>query len=107
MHHGPDVLHPLDVAARLRRRVDPDAPVAHDRDRRRGELVHAHEPLQRDQRLDALARALAERDGVGVELGVADQALVAQRGDDALLRLVDAQARVLARRPRSCGRPRR
>jgi len=75
--------------------VDRDAPVAHDVDRRRGELVHPHEPLQRDERLDALARAVAERDRVRVQLGVADQALVAQRGDHALLRLVDAQARVL------------
>ena len=57
----PDVLHPLEVDARPAVRVKADAPVAHRRDRRLREAIHAHEPLQRDQRLDARARAVRSR----------------------------------------------
>ena len=44
-------------------------PVRDDLDRRPGQLVHAHEPLQRDQRLDPLARAM--RVGHRVRVGLA------------------------------------
>src|SRR5215211_7210387 len=49
----------------------------------------------RPSRTTSIARAVAERDGVLVGLGVADAALLAQPRDDALLRLVDAQAGVV------------
>src|SRR5262249_17593798 len=79
-----DVLHPLEVAALLALGVDVDAAVADDLDRRLGGLVHRHEPLQRDQRLDPLAGALGVRDAVQVRLGPGDAALGAQRRDDRL-----------------------
>jgi hypothetical protein len=46
--------------------MDAHPPVADDLHRRLGELLHAHEPLQRDERLDALARALRVRHVVRV-----------------------------------------
>ena len=78
----PNVLHPVEVHARPSRRMELDAPTRHGLDRGRGELVHAHEPLQRDQRLDPLARALRERHVVRVLLRVGDQAELAQLGDN-------------------------
>ena len=45
----------------------------------RGELVHAHEPLQRDERLDPRARAVRERHGVRVGLARAEQAARVER----------------------------
>ena len=56
---GPDVVHPLEVAPPLALGVDPHAAGLDDLDRRLDELVHPHEPLQRDQRLDPLARRAA------------------------------------------------
>ena len=64
-----DVLHPVEVAGAAWLGLDAHAPVVHRLDRRAGQLVHAHEPLQRDQRLDPLARAVRERDLVRVVLG--------------------------------------
>ena len=58
------------------------SPVADDVDRGRGELVHPHEPLQRDQRLDPLAGALREGHRVGVGLARAQRAVALQRRDD-------------------------
>ena len=58
-------------------------------DRRLRQLVHAAEPLQRDQRLDPLAGAVRERDRVRVGLLGAERALLAQRRDHRLLRLGD------------------
>ena len=84
---GPDALHPVEVDALPALRVDPHAVVADDLDRGLGELVHRAEPLQRDQRLDPLARAVRERDRVRVLLLAGDPALLAQLGDDRLLRL--------------------
>ncbi len=89
-----DVLQPLDVAARLRLGVDAHPAVAHDLDGRRGQLVHAHEPLQRDQRLDPLARAMAVGHLVPVGLAVAEPALGLEVGHHALARLEHRQARV-------------
>ena len=91
---GADVAQPLQVAARLRLGMDAHAPVLDGRDRGLGQLVHGHEPLQRDQRLDALAGAVAEGHGVGVGLAVADQPLLGQRRDDLLARLLHGEARV-------------
>ena len=57
----PDVLQPVQVAAPLALGVDPDPALGDRGVRRRGQLLHLHEPLERDQRLDPLARALRER----------------------------------------------
>jgi hypothetical protein len=64
--------------------MEADLAVADRVDRRRGELVHAHEPLQRDERLDPLARAVGEGHVVGVGLARAQQALGLERRDDRL-----------------------
>ncbi len=84
---GADVLQPLDVAAALALGLDLQAAVAHRLDRARGELVHAHEPLQRDQRLDPLARAVRERHVVHVGLRARDPPLLAQLGHHGLARV--------------------
>ena len=87
-----DVGQPLEVAAALALGVDPDAPVLHRGDRGRGELVHAHEPLQGDERLDALAGAVRVRDVVRVGLRAHEPALLAQRGHHRLARLQRGEA---------------
>jgi hypothetical protein len=84
---GTDVLHPVHVDARLALRDEAHTALADDLCRRLRELVHAHEPLQRDQRLDPLTGALRERDLVKVILLVSDQALLAQRRHDRAARL--------------------
>ena len=89
---GADVLHPLEVAPPLALGADADAAVADDLERGLGELVHAAEPLQRDQRLDPLAGAVGERDVVRVGLGARDPALLAQRLDHRLARLERGEA---------------
>ena len=66
----------------------------------RRELVHAHEPLQRDERLDALAGALAVGHGVDVLVARADEALLLEVGDDALAGVEHRQARVALARLR-------
>ena len=71
-------------------------PDAHGLRRGRGELVHAHEPLQRDERLDPLARALRVRHGVHVVLDAPDGALRLEGGDDRHAGLVHGQAGELA-----------
>ena len=58
---GPDVLHPVEVDALVLLGDDPDPVALDDLDRGLRQLVHAAEPLQRDQRLDPLARAMRER----------------------------------------------
>ena len=93
-----DVAQPLQIAARLRLGPDAHPALLDGGDRRLGQLVHRHEPLQRDQRLDALARAVAEGHGVGVGLAVADEALRIERGDDLLARLLHGEARVVGAR---------
>ena len=118
---GPDVLQPVQVAPPLALGVDPDPALGDRGVRRRGQLLHLHEPLERDQRLDPLARALRVRHLVRVRLGAVDPSLLAQRGDDRLARLERRQAgeapgrlghpAVLAdhrsaRRARACGRSR-
>ena len=80
----PDVLHPLQIAPLLPLGKDPDAIRADGLDRGSGQQLHVHEPLQRDQRLDALARAVRERDVVHVGLGARYQSLLAQLGHDGL-----------------------
>ena len=75
------------------------AAVVHRRDRGPRQLLHRHEPLERDQRLDPLARAVREGHRVRVGLGARDRALRAQRGDDGLARLQRRHAgEALARR---------
>jgi hypothetical protein len=73
--------------------MDLHEPVADDLDRRLGQLVHLHEPLQRDQRLDPLAGALRVRDAVDELLGADDAALGPQRVDDRLARFEHGHAR--------------
>ena len=84
-------------------------PVAHRLDRRLGELVHAHEPLQRDQRLDALARAVRVGHLVRVRLGPRRSAPCAlELRDHRRARLLNGHPREsLAAPSRSSGRPRR
>ena len=74
--------------------------VAHDCARRRRQLVHAAEPLQRHERLDARAAAVAVPDGVAVGRLRPDQPALAQVRDDALLRLVARQAGIALARLR-------
>ncbi len=74
-----NVLHPIEVHPPVVARDDPH-PLLEDRgDRRLGELLHAHEPLQRDQRLDALPGAVRVGDLVLVGLLAHDAAFRPQR----------------------------
>ncbi len=93
---GPDVLEPVEVAPLLRGRVDADAPARDGGDGGGGELLHAHEPLERDERLDPLPRAVRERDGVRVGGARAEHG--AERRDDRLARLEHREASVLGAR---------
>ena len=91
---GADLLHPVEVDALAALRVETHAPFAHGGDRGRGELLHLAEPLQRDERLDAVAGARAVPDAVAPGLLVAQQALLAQVGDDERVRFLGRQPRV-------------
>ncbi len=95
---GADVLHPVHVDARVV--LGPEANLAgpHHVDGGLGQLLHPHEPLERDQRLDPLARALRERHLVRVGLGAGDQALLAQLGHDRLAGLLDGHPAEALRR---------
>ena len=84
---GADLLHPVEVDALPLRRRDPHLVVVDGLDRRLRQLVHAAEPLQRDQRLDPLAGAVREGDRVDVGLLRPQPALLAQRRHDRHLRL--------------------
>ena len=104
----PDVLHPVEVDLALPVRVEPDLAALDDVDRGSRQLVHAHEPLQRDQRLDAATRALAVRDRVRVLLTPLDQPELVELGDDRCLRLGRGEAEEALRDCRPpCARPRR
>ena len=101
---GPDLPHPVEVDALPLRRGDPHLVALDHLDRGLRQLVHAAEPLQRDQRLDPLAGAVREGDRVDVGLLGAQPALLAQRGDHRLLRLGgghpgEALARLLGHPP--------
>ena len=87
MHQGRIFPHPIQVDPLPLRRGDPHLVALDDLDRRARQLVHAAEPLQRDQRLDPLPGAVREGDRVGVGLLAAQQALLAQGGDHGLLGL--------------------
>ena len=69
-------------------------PVAHGGDGRRGELLHAAEPLQRDERLDAGAERSQWPTECTVRLLLAQQAALAQVLDHLLLGLGHRQTRV-------------
>ncbi len=79
MHHGRMSSIQCQVDAAVILRHDPHAPVAHRLGRGRREGVHAHEPLQRDQRLDALPGAVRVGDLVLVGLLGHDAAFGPQR----------------------------
>ena len=85
---GPDALHPVEVDLLAALRVERHAPVADDLDGRPRELVHAAEPLQRHERLDAPARSgcSARRSG-GSGSSLAQRARLAQLRHRALVRL--------------------
>ena len=65
---GADLAHPVEVDPLPLAGRDPHLVALDHLDRRRRQLVHAAEPLQRDQRLDPLAGAVREGNGVGVGL---------------------------------------
>ncbi len=105
---GPDVVHPVEVDALVLLGCDPDLVALDDLDRRRRELVHAAEPLQRDQRLDPLPGAMRERHRVLVRLLVAQPSFLTQRRDHSLAGLVRESAPRTSPPPRrSSARPRR
>ncbi len=93
---GADLLEPVEVDAGPLVGLDVDLVGFDDGHRRAGELVHAAEPLQRDQRLDPLAGAVREGHRVRVGLLFAERALGAEVLDDRLLRLGDGLALVVA-----------
>ena len=94
----PDVLHPVEVDLRRLLGEKAHAPILDDVDRRLGELVHPHEPLQRHERLDPLAGAMRERHRVAVLLGARDQPPIAQLLHHRTPRIGDRQTReVLSR----------
>ena len=79
---GPDPLEPVQVALALALRVHAQAAVVDRGDRRPRQLLHRHEPLERDQRLDPLARAVRVGHRVRVGLRARDRSLLAQRLHD-------------------------
>ena len=83
----PDAGHPVEVDALPALGHDPHLVALDDGDRGLGELAHRTEPLQRDQRLDALARAMGERHRVAVGLLAAKQSGRPQLGDNGRLGL--------------------
>ena len=93
---GAEVLHPVDVHAAPALRREFDLAVAHDLRGRLLELVHAHEPLLADERLDGRAAAVARGDAVRVVLHLLEDAERAQVGDHALGGLLDREAGVRA-----------
>ena len=66
-------------------------------ERRLLQLLHRAPPLQRDPRLDPRLAAVAERDRVPVRLPLLELVVLAQPGEDALVRLLLGQAGELAR----------
>ena len=72
--------------------MEAEPTVAHDLDRGPRQVGHVAEPLQRDQRLDAAARAVRVRHVVDVGVGAGDQPLLAQLGHHGGARLVDLHA---------------
>jgi hypothetical protein len=101
---GSDLAHPVEVDPLPLRRRDPHLVALDHLNRRPRKLVHAAEPLQRDQRLDPLTGAVRERDRVQIGLLGADATLLAQRRDHRLLGLGDGEpgealSRLLARAP--------
>ncbi len=64
--------------------MERDPAVAHRRDRRLGQFVHAHEPLLADPRLDRHAAALRVADAVEVVLDAFEQLRLFEQADDFL-----------------------
>ena len=77
-----DVLHPVQVDAAKALGREPHATVLDRGDRGIRELAHVAEPLERQQRLDAFAASVRERDVVGVLDLAAHSIDRAQVGDD-------------------------
>ena len=69
----PQVLHPAEVGVLLVLGMEAHAARSHGLVGGLRQLVHAHEPLQRDQRLDPVAGAVAVADLVLVRLLLAEQ----------------------------------
>ena len=92
-----DVVHPVEVDAREPLGREADAALLDRGDRRRGELVHRHPPLQHDQRLDLRPAALAGRDRVAIRLLALEQPALLRPAEDALAGLPLGQPGQLAR----------
>ncbi len=71
---GADVVHPVEVDALAALGVEPHAAFVDGRVGRASQLGHLAEPLQGDERLDAVAGAVAVADGVAVRPLGAEQA---------------------------------
>ncbi|CAB4881786.1 unannotated protein [freshwater metagenome] len=91
-----DVLHPVDVDPSPAIRVELHFAIADDLSRRFGQLVHLHEPLEGDQRLNALARTVREGHNVRVVLHPADQSERLKVLDDLCLSLAGCHPCVTA-----------
>src|SRR5262249_60328067 len=84
----------------LRLGVEPHPAGAHRLERRLLQLVHRAPPLRRDQRLDPVLAAVAERDGMPVRLALLELVALAEPGEDAFLGLLLRQALEPAGLPR-------
>ena len=92
----PQVVHPVDVHAAPALGRELDLAVADDVRRRPLELVHVHEPLLADERLDGRAATVAGGDAVRVVLDLDQGAERAQVRGHALGGLLDLEAGVRA-----------
>ena len=82
------------VGAAVTFRNEAQAPVAIGLERRLGQRFHLDEPLQREQRLDHVARTLAHRDRMTIGFFFHERAAEAQVVDDTLARLVAVESGV-------------
>ena len=94
---GADRLQPVERDAAVHGRVEGDAAVADRLGGRLRELVHPYPPLQRDERLDARAGALAVAYRVAVRLALFELVVLLQPGDDTIGRLLLGEAGKVAR----------
>src|SRR5262249_16382856 len=86
-----DAPQPVEADAAVHRGVEGQRAVLERLDRRPRKLGHVAPPLERDERLDACAGALAVADGVPVALALLQPALAPEPVDDVLGRLVLGQ----------------
>ncbi len=94
---GADPLHPVEVDAGPALGEEADPAVVDSVDRGLREVVHAHEPLQRNERLDTSPGAVRVRNFVSERVARAQEAFGFQRRDDGRLGLGDRQTREASR----------